>query len=109
MQIFHNPKCSKSRATLALLRERDIEPEVVEYLVSPPAASELKRILTLLGRTPRELLRTAEAREAGIDHLEGDALVEAMVANPITIERPIVVQGDQAVVGRPPDNVLQLI
>ena len=109
MKIYHNPSCSKSRGTLAILREREVETEVIEYLKTPPTAEELKRILTLLGKQPRELLRATEAKEAGIDGLDGDALVDAMVANPITIERPIVVTDGAAVIGRPPENVLDLI
>ena len=108
--IYHNPKCSKSRAALALLRERGVEPQVMEYLKEPPSVGELKNILSMLRARPRELLRTREAREAGLDDpsLTDDAIIAGMVANPITIERPIVVVGDQARLGRPPEQVLEL-
>lgn len=109
--IYHNPRCSKSRAALALLRERGTEPQVIEYLKDPPSAEELKKLLTLLGMGPRELLRAKDAWEAGIDAdaLNDDQLIAAMVANPIVIERPIVVSGDRARLGRPPEAVLELL
>ncbi len=109
--IYHNPRCSKSRATLALLRDRGIEPAIVEYLEAPPSADELRRILGMLGMKPRDLLRPKEAREAGLDDpaLGDDALIEGMIANPIVIERPIVVSGDQARIGRPPEKVLEIV
>ena len=109
--IYHNPRCGKSRETLALLRERGIEPKVIEYLATPPSEVELKRLLTLLGLTPRQLLRAKEAREAGIDSgkLSDAALIAAMVKNPIVIERPIVVNGSHAAVGRPPEAVLEIL
>lgn len=107
--IYHNPKCSKSRQTLDLLRARGIEPEVVEYLKTPPAADEVRRLLGLLGLTPRQLLRKKEAEEAGIGpELDDDAVIAAMSANPRAIERPIVVAGDRAALGRPPEAVLAL-
>lgn len=109
LTIYHNPRCSKSRATLALLEERDAAPHVVEYLKRPPSAARLRDILAKLGIGPRELLRAREAAEAGIDGLDGDALIEAMVANPITIERPIVVTDSGARIGRPPERVLELL
>lgn len=108
--IYHNPRCGKSRQTLQLLRERGVEPVVVEYLKAPPSAAELIAILAKLGKAPREVLRAKEAAEAGIaKDLDGDALVAAMVANPIVIERPIVVVGDRARLGRPPDSVLEIL
>lgn len=111
--IYHNPRCSKSRQTLKLLQERGIEPTVVEYLETPPSVTELKRILHLLGMTPRELVRTKEAvyAAAGLDDrsVDDDALLQAMVANPILIERPIVVAGNRAAIGRPPENVLSIL
>ena len=108
--IYHNPRCSKSRAALTLLRERGIEPSVVEYLTTPPSADELRRILAMLGLRPRQLLRPAEAKSAGLDDPDIDdaRLIELMVANPAVIERPIVVAGDQARLGRPPERVLEL-
>ena len=109
--IYHNPRCSKSRTTLALLREKGVEPEIVEYLNDPPGADELKRILAMLGIGPRDLMRAKEAREAGLDDpsLSDDALIAGMVANPIVIERPIVVSGGQARIGRPPESVLEIV
>jgi len=108
--IYHNPRCSKSRATLALLRERGIEPRVIEYLQTPPDVAELRRILSLLGMKPRQLLRPAEAKAAGVDAgLDDDGLIAAMVAHPQVIERPIVVAGDGARIGRPPTAVLEIL
>ena len=109
-KIYHNPRCSKSRNTLALLREKGIEPEVVEYLKTPPSAAELKEIVAQLGIRPAQLLRKKEAKEEGVDPaLADDALIEAMAAHPRVIERPIVVSGGKAALGRPPEKVLELI
>jgi arsenate reductase (glutaredoxin) len=109
--IYHNPQCSKSRATLDLLRQRGVEPEVIEYLKQPPSVGELKNILAMLGARPRELLRPKEGREAGLDDaaLSDDEIIAGMARNPVTIERPIVVAGDQARLGRPPERVLEII
>ena len=109
--IYHNPRCNKSRQTLALLEARGVKPRIVEYLKTPPTAAELKRLLKLLGMTPRQLLRAKEAKEAGLDKpaLSDAELVAGMVANPITIERPIVVNGDRAALGRPPETVLKIL
>jgi len=108
--IYHNPRCSKSRLTLALLEEQGIEPQVVEYLKTPPDAATLRGLLRKLGLGPRDILRRKEAAAAGIDSdLDDDALVEAMVANPVVIERPIVVHGDKARLGRPPEQVLEIL
>ena len=109
--IYHNPRCSKSRATLALMQEKGATPEIVEYLTDPPSADELKRILAMLGMKPRELMRSKEAKEAGLDdpNLSDDALIAGMVANPIVIERPIVVSGGNARIGRPPESVLEIV
>ena len=113
VQIFHNPKCSKSRATLALLEEQGVAAEVVLYLETPPTAGELDAILKKLDREPRELMRKGEAayKDKGLDDegLSRDALLEAMVGEPILIERPIVVNGDKAAVGRPPESVLDIL
>jgi len=110
--IYHNPRCSKSRATLALLQERGIEPEIIEYLKTPPSQAELDRILTMLGKEPDELMRKGEA--AFKEHIQGKTLSRAetivlMVAHPIVIERPIVVKGERAAVGRPPESVLDVV
>ena len=111
--IFHNPRCSKSRQTLALLQERGIEPTVVEYLNTPPSADTLQGILNQLGMTPRDLMRKKEDayREANLsdDTLGDNDLVAAMVAHPILIERPIVVANGKAAIGRPPENVLSIL
>jgi len=113
LKIFHNPLCSKSRATLQLLQERGLEPEVVLYLETPPNASELSSILNSLGRKPRELMRTGEDeyRAQGLDDdtLSDEALIAAMVATPKLIERPIVLKDGRAAVGRPPESVLTIL
>lgn len=111
--LYHNPRCSKSREALALLKAKGVEPEIVEYLKTPPSAAELKRILKLLGLNPRELMRRKEAAygENRLDDpaLEDDALIAAMVANPILIERPIALAGGKAALGRPPEKVLEVL
>ena len=111
--IYHNPRCSKSRQTLALLRERGIEPEIVEYLKTPPDAGTLRTLLARLGLDARGLMRRREKayRENGLDDpaLDEDALIAAMAANPVLIERPIVVSGDRAALGRPPENALAIL
>jgi len=111
--IYHNPRCSKSRATLALLEERGIEPRIVRYLDSPPSAGELARILGLLGLAPRDLLRRGEAeyRELGLADatLSDEALTRVMVEHPKLIQRPIVVSGERAAIGRPPEAVLEIL
>jgi arsenate reductase len=111
--IFHNPRCSKSRATLALLEARGVNAKIVDYLKSPPSAAELKAILNKLGLKPRDILRTGEPvyAELGLKTkaLDDDALIAVMVKNPILIERPIVVAGNKAAVGRPPETVLAIL
>jgi arsenate reductase (glutaredoxin) len=109
--IYHNPKCGKSRQTLALLQGRGFEPRIIEYLKTPPEPAELRRLIDLLGLTPRQLLRSKEAAEAGLDDasLSDDQLIAGMSANPKTIERPIVVVGGRAVLGRPPEAVLAIL
>ncbi|HKQ67880.1 MAG TPA: arsenate reductase (glutaredoxin) [Polyangiaceae bacterium] len=111
--IYHNPRCGKSRATLALIEARGIKPKIVDYLKTPPSAAELKAILHKLGLAPRDILRTGEPlyAELGLKtrELEDDALIALMVKNPILIERPIVVSGSKAAVGRPPENVLAIL
>ena len=109
--IYHNPRCSKSRKTFDLLQEQGVEADVIEYLKTPPSAEELKKILSMLGIPPRDLLRKKEAKEAGLDDLalDDDALIDAMVSNPIVIERPIVVSGGKAALGRPPEKVLEIL
>ncbi len=107
--IYHNPRCSKSRQTLALLEEQGVTPTVVEYLKTPPDAATLRAVLKKLGLGPRDILRKKEAADAGIADLDGDALIDALVANPIAIERPIVVKGSKARLGRPPEQVLEIL
>jgi arsenate reductase len=111
--IYHNPRCSKSRQTLALLEERGIAPRVVDYLKTPPSAAELKTILKKLGLRPRDLMRKGEPLYAELGFkdrdLDDDALIALMVANPILIERPIVVSGSKAAIGRPPESVLKIL
>src|SRR5688500_4310729 len=113
LTIYHNPKCSKSRQTLALLEERGIAPRVIEYLKTPPSAAELDAVLNKLGIEPRALLRTQEAayEQAGLGDakLTREQLIARMVANPSVIERPIVVTERGAAIGRPPENVLALL
>lgn len=110
--IWHNPRCSKSRQTLQLIRDRGIEPTVVEYLKTPPSEAELNRALKALGVTPRELIRSKEALYAELslddDGVTDAVLVAAMHENPVLIERPVVFRGERAVMGRPPQNVLAL-
>lgn len=112
IQIYHNPRCSKSRQTLALLEENGIQPEVVEYLKTPPTAEALQVILNKLGMRPMELMRKGEAdfkaHVKGKD-LDDDALIALMVEFPKLIERPIVINGDKAVLGRPPESVSEIL
>ena len=111
--IYHNPRCSKSRQTLQLLRDKGVALNIVEYLKAPPSASEIKNILGMLKMSPRELMRKKEAPygELGLadESLSEPELIEAMRADPVLIERPIVVRGDKAALGRPPENVLTLL
>lgn len=113
LTLYHNPRCSKSRQTLALLREAGQEPEIVEYLKNPPDAAQIEALLQRLGKAPRELMRKGEAvyKSQGLDDesLTPQQLVAAMVEHPILIERPIVVRGRRAVIGRPPENALSLL
>lgn len=112
LTIYHNPRCSKSRAALALLSDRGLHPHIVEYLNTPPSAAELTRILGMLGKSPAQLLRTGEDEYKA--HFQGLGLSDAemiarMVCYPKVIERPIVVSGDKAALGRPPEAVLEIL
>lgn len=111
--IFHNPRCSKSRQTLELLHQQGVEPEVVEYLKTPPDQAMLRQVLDQLGLKPRELLRTGEDefKTAGLDNpdLDDDAVIAAMVQYPKLIERPIVIRNGKAMIGRPPERILDLL
>ncbi|MEN8175048.1 MAG: arsenate reductase (glutaredoxin) [Pseudomonadota bacterium] len=113
VKIYHNPRCSKSRQTLQLLRDEGIEPEIVEYLKTPPDKKTLERLLKLLHLEPRELMRRKEKeyRELGLDdpELARDALIQAMLDHPRLMERPIVVKGRSAALGRPPEQVLDIL
>ena len=110
--IWHNPRCSKSRQTLALLEEHGVTPKVRLYLEDAPSASEVSDVVTKLGITPWDLLRRGEKvfKELGLSQQEdNEAIIEAMAQHPILIERPIVIHAGAAVLGRPPENVLGLI
>lgn len=110
--IFHNPRCSKSRQALKLLEEQGAEVEVVKYLETPPSKEELKALLKMLGISARELMRTKEAiyKELGLKEVEDEEkLIEAMVAHPKLIERPIVIKDGKAIIGRPPEKVITLL
>ncbi|MFN7954435.1 MAG: arsenate reductase (glutaredoxin) [bacterium] len=113
-EIWHNPRCGKSRTTLERLAKAGVTPNVIEYLKNPPTKTRIQRVLALLGfDDPRALMRTGEPiyKELGLAKVTGKAaLIEAMAANPILIERPVVIKDDkQAVLGRPPENVDQLL
>ncbi len=110
--IWHNPRCSKSRQTLALLEEKGLSPDIRLYQENAPTASEIKAALDMLGMDdPRALMRSGEAeyREQGLADKSGDALIEAMAATPKLIERPVVINGDKAAMGRPPESVLEIL
>src|SRR5690348_12957781 len=109
--FYHNPRCRTSRAALELLRKKGVEPQIIEYLKTPPSATELKRLLKMLGLKPRQLLRKKEAKEAGLDKasLSDDAIIAGMFKHPIAIERPIAVKGSKAALGRPPEKVLDVL
>ncbi len=111
--MYHNPRCTKSRQTLQLLRDKGIEPQIIEYLKTPPSQQTLSDILDMLGMEPRELMRKKEsvykAMQLDDPGLSRTDLLAAMVENPILIERPIVVNGRRAAVGRPPENVLEIL
>ena len=111
--IYHNPACSKSREALNLLKEGGVEPDVIPYLKTPPGRRKIERILDLLGMEPRDLMRKKEEAYRSLE-VEGkqrsrEELIQLMVENPILIERPIVVHGDRAAIGRPPENVLKVV
>jgi arsenate reductase len=110
LKIYHNPRCRKSRETLALLTQRGLKPEVIEYLEAPPSAADLKAILRALGMPAAQLVRKKEAIECEIDLSQSDdALIAAMLQHPIVIERPIVINGKKVALGRPPENVLKIL
>lgn len=111
--IWHNPRCSKSRQTLALIEEKGASPEIVTYLDTPPSAGEIKAVLKLLGKSPRDLMRKGEAeyKDQGLDDeaLSDDQLIAAMIKTPKLIERPVVLANGKAALGRPPESVLDIL
>ena len=111
--IFHNPRCSKSRQTLSLIQEKNIDIDIIEYLKTPPDISQLKQILKKLGYEPRQLMRKSEQiykdLDLGNENKTAADLIIAMTQNPILIERPIVLSGEKAAIGRPPESVLNIL
>ena len=110
--VWHNPRCSKSRGACALLAEQEVDVTLVRYLDAPPSREEIERVLRMLGTDdPRAMMRTGEPlyRELGLARADREALLDAMAAHPILIERPIVIRGDSAVVARPPERLMELI
>ena len=111
--IYHNPRCSKSRQTLELLKENNIEPEIILYLENPPSEEKLTELIDLLGINPRDLLRKGEeeykTQNLRDESLKGKDIIKIMSENPKLIERPIVISKNKAIIGRPPENVLVLI
>lgn len=112
-RLYHNPQCSKSRGALELLRERGVDPEIVAYVQQAPSIEELRGLLRMLGMGPRGILRTGESEYIELrladPALDDGTLLAAMHAHPRLIERPIFVRGDRAVIGRPPERVLELL
>jgi len=112
-QIFHNPRCSKSRQTLQLLEDNNQEIEIIEYLKTPPSAAELKKVLKMLNISPRQLLRKGEKEYKEVNladtSLSDQQIIDAMVNHPKLIERPIVIKDGKAKIGRPPEQVLDIL
>ena len=112
ISIYHNPRCSKSREALGILHEQDVDPQVIEYLKDNPTRADIERLMVLLGiKYPKAMMRTNEPafRELALSDANDDELIDAMVAHPILIERPIIIKGDRAVIGRPPERLLELL
>jgi arsenate reductase len=113
IKIYHNPRCSKSRQTLKILEEQGIQPDIIDYLKNKPNKEELKTVLTLLGMSPRDLMRKGETiyKELNLkdNTLSDEQLLNAMLENPILIERPIVLANGKAAIGRPPESVLGIL
>ena len=111
--LYHNPRCSKSRQALSLLEEKNINPVIVEYLRTPPKVSELKKIIKLLNISPREIIRTKESLYKDLNladsNLSDEDIIKNLCQHPILIERPIIFTNKQAVIGRPPENILELL
>jgi len=113
VSIFYNPKCSKCRLTMDILNDKGIDTTVVEYLDTPPSSDDLIEVLELLGLEPRDLMRKHEApyKDNDLDdpNLSREQLIQAMIDNPILIERPIVINGNKAIIGRPPEKILDIL
>ena len=110
LKIIHNPKCSKSRAALELLNNKGLTPEVTEYLINPLSSEELEQVSSKLGLKPSQFVRKGEYAKLGIDMAKTEAgIVKQMVEYPILIERPIVINGDNARIGRPTESILEII
>lgn len=113
IKIYHNPKCSKSRQSLELLTNHGQQPDVIEYLSKPPSKRELEKILQLLGLEPRQLMRTHEPayteNNLADSTLSRQQLIEAMISHPILMQRPIVINNGKAVIGRPPETILEIL
>jgi len=108
--LYHNPRCRTSRTALELLRKRGIEPNIIEYLKTPPTAPEIKRILQMLDIPARELLRVKEAKAVGLTkEMSDEQIIAGMAKHPIAIERPIAISGKRAALGRPAENVLEVL
>ncbi len=112
VKIWHNPRCSKSRTTLALLQERGITPEVIDYRTNPPSEETLRDVLAKLDRSPIEIMRSGDKlfKELGLSKTDApDILIKAMTEHPMLIERPIVFANGKAAIGRPPESVLDIL
>jgi len=112
MEIYHNPRCRKSRETLAIIEEKGVKPEIILYLEKPPTQKALSEVIKMLGIKPEQLLRKSEAiykEEYKGKELSDKQWIKAMVSHPKLIERPIVIKGKKAVIGRPPENVHKLL
>ncbi len=111
LTIWHNPRCSKSRQTLAILEEKGLQPTIRLYLEDAPNRDEIQQVLSMLDIEPRALMRTGEAdyKDQNLKTVEGDALIEAMASTPKLIERPVVINGDRAALGRPPESVMEIL
>ncbi len=113
VRVFHNPKCSKCRLTMGILDDKGVDTTVIEYLKTPPGSEELEQILDMLGLEPRDLMRKHEApyKEQNLANpeLSREQLIQAMIDNPILIERPIIINGNKATIGRPPEKVLDIL
>jgi arsenate reductase (glutaredoxin) len=113
VRIFHNPKCSKCRLTMDILNDKGIDVTVVEYLNTPPNSAELNEVLNMLGMEPRDLMRKHETpyKDNNLENpdLSREQLIQAMIDNPVLIERPIIINGNKATIGRPPEKVLDIL